>query len=383
MPRIPFQKSSYLSQYRGMRPNSYTAHMPFDPICCSAIFPGAEVPQENERLSKLLMDSHSQLTPSLGEQQAVATLVAKVVEYLESIALEKGHSQIGQIEEIRVVGSFKEGTMLAGHCLADVVVLLRDSPTFEMARNISLLLKQKFLDKEIEEPEEPLEIIHQPYGFDLEYLGVCIRVAFAVQNFSAISNTETGLHISPPDQHVAHAAIVHARWAEERAAHANVKALIRLLKDLRRRFVGFNHLTPWQVDLLAFHAVMHNPMNAPLPLSVAFRRVIQVLAAGLFLPGSTGIIDPCEPQNRRVHVSLNLIQQDELCCAAQTVCKILNLEKFSILFSNMHPARPITLAELVEAANALPGEKIALPEPICLESHSTAPDTTTKSVVVP
>lgn len=71
------------------------AHMPFDSIYCSAIFPGAKLPQENERLSRLLMDSHSQLTPSLGEQQAIATLVSKTVEYLESIALEKGHSQVG------------------------------------------------------------------------------------------------------------------------------------------------------------------------------------------------------------------------------------------------------------------------------------------------
>uniref|UniRef100_A0A0R3WUX2 DZF domain-containing protein n=1 Tax=Hydatigena taeniaeformis TaxID=6205 RepID=A0A0R3WUX2_HYDTA len=189
--------------------------------------------------------------------------------------------------------------------------------------------------------------------------------------------------VSPPDQSVAHAAIVHARWAEERAAHANVKALIRLLKDLRRRYVGFNHLTPWQVDLLAFHAVMHTPTDAPLPLSVAFRRVIQLLAAGLFLPGSAGIIDPCEPQSRRVHVSLSLIQQDELCCAAQTMCTILNLGKFSAIFSNLHPSKPITLAELVETANALPGEKIALPEPIHLEPHFTAPDTTAEPEMVP
>lgn len=78
-----------------MRSNSYMAHMPFDSIYCPAIFPGAKLPQENERLSRLLMDSHSQLTPSLGEQQAIATLVSKTVEYLESIALEKGHSQVG------------------------------------------------------------------------------------------------------------------------------------------------------------------------------------------------------------------------------------------------------------------------------------------------
>ena len=39
------------------------------------------------------------------------------------------------------------------------------------------------------------------------------------------------------------------------------------------------------------------------------RRVLQLLAAGLFLPGSAGIPDPCEQANVRVHTSMTLEQQ--------------------------------------------------------------------------
>ena len=39
------------------------------------------------------------------------------------------------------------------------------------------------------------------------------------------------------------------------------------------------------------------------------RRVLQLLAAGFFLPGSAGITDPCEQGNIRVHTSMTLEQQ--------------------------------------------------------------------------
>uniref|UniRef100_A0A2K5UPB2 DZF domain-containing protein n=2 Tax=Macaca fascicularis TaxID=9541 RepID=A0A2K5UPB2_MACFA len=120
------------------------------------------------------------------------------------------------------------------------------------------------------------------------------------------------------------AAIRHARWFEENASQSTVKVLIRLLKDLRICFPGFEPLTPWILDLLGHYAVMNNPTRQPLALNVAYRRCLQIPAAGLFLPGSVGITDPCESGSFRVHTVMTLEQQDMVCYTAQTLVRILS-----------------------------------------------------------
>uniref|UniRef100_A0A5K3FB58 DZF domain-containing protein n=1 Tax=Mesocestoides corti TaxID=53468 RepID=A0A5K3FB58_MESCO len=217
--RMQFQRGRQLPCYRGNRPVPYVAHVTFDPIFCATVFPGADLPYENEELSKLLMDVHSRLTPSVDEQQAVATLVTKVLECLEAIALDRNKFSLGHIEEIRSIGSFKKGTMLAGHCLADIVVVLRGLPSFETTMMLGFLLRTEFLAKETGEIDEPPECLPRSYGFDFAYLGACVRVAFTTHS---PEKPEPGIHISAPDQNVARAAILHARWVEEKASHTKV-----------------------------------------------------------------------------------------------------------------------------------------------------------------
>ncbi|VDL92554.1 unnamed protein product [Schistocephalus solidus] len=449
--------------------------MPFDPVCCASVFPGANGTPEEDSFVNAIMVHHSKLTPSPDEQQAVASLVTKVTECLEAIAVYPGKFEQNHIEETRPIGSFKKGTMLAGHCVADLVVILRALPTFEATSTLGQLLKDEFLSKETDaNGDDDPEVHARPYGFDFAYLGATIRVAFSTHQ-SMIKKTNPEIHISAADQLLALAGIRHARWAEENASHPNVKALIRILKDFRRRFLGFNYLSPWHLDLLAFYAVMQNPSNQPLSLPTAFSvkgavvheeqvmdctrrytrwglhtstakkvpvnsvggadlralitvtvqtiekdtsedlpgdveqqyasviiaeltvplplvemddgrvfeilrnlRVIQVLSAGLFLPGSAGFIDPCEPNNRRVHSSIPLLQKDEICCAAQTICRIIGQNRYSVLFDVQRGTSPMSPESLASLANKLPGLEVLPSETVYVEPTSTSIDDSTR-----
>merc|ERR1712096_462026 len=84
----------------------------------------------------------------------------------------------------------------------------------------------------------------------------------------------------------------------------------RLLHDLWKRFAGFSPLSPWMLDLLAHYAILNNPSRAALTLTAAYRRILQLLSAGFFLPGSAGIADPCEGGSVRVHTVMTLEEQD-------------------------------------------------------------------------
>ena len=67
---------------------------------------------------------------------------------------------------------------------------------------------------------------------------------------------------------------------------------------------------------------MNTPNRTALPINQAFRRVLQLLAAGLFRVGSAGLVDPCEPGVRLHHV-IKYEDQDLVCSTAQTLLRVL------------------------------------------------------------
>ena len=54
------------------------------------------------------------------------------------------------------------------------------------------------------------------------------------------------------------------------------------------------------------------------------RRTLQLLSAGFFLPGSAGIVDPCEQGSVRVHTNISLEEQDQVCFTVQTLLRVLS-----------------------------------------------------------
>jgi len=301
----------------------FIPHVPFDHVMAEPAFPPVK-PQNNDHIQEALVKRNTDLTPSPAEQTAVTNLVTKIQGVLDALIVTPGDFEACQIEEVRQVGAYKKGTMMTGHNVASMVVVLKTLPTKEA---VEALGKKVWETMKAKEPKEVLTMAPSDKGFGLSSPEATanLLVTTIMQNMRTKLDPE--LHLDVKALQSAHSEIRHSRWFEENGHHSSVKCLIRLLHDLRKRFIqGLEPLTPWMIDLLAHYSIMNNPTSRnPLPLSQAYRRILQLLSSGLFLPGSAGIVDPCETHGAvRVHTAMTLEQQDTVCLTAQTLLRVLS-----------------------------------------------------------
>ena len=281
------------------------------------------VPDDSNLLTALTK-RNQELTPTDKEQQALNNLVTKVSSVLDNLVVAPGDFDKCQLEEVRQVGSFKKGTMRTGKNIADFVVIFKSIPTKESIEALSKKVDENLKESmktEVISKAEMINIQITEKGFDIFnwQARVCILIATVPPNIRKVENPELQKNLIN-----SLSAVRHIRWFEENGqGNSSVKVLIRILRDLTTRFPEFSPMNPWIIDLLAHFAILSNANRQALSLNQAFRRVFQLLAAGLFLPGSSGLLDPCENIPVRVHTSLTLEQQDNLCMAGQTLLRVL------------------------------------------------------------
>ncbi|XP_001607450.1 interleukin enhancer-binding factor 2 isoform X1 [Nasonia vitripennis] len=292
---------------------------PFDLTLCEAAFPRVKPAPDEADFTAALLKKNQDMCPTPKEQTSILNLVTKLQSVLDNLIVAPGTFEACQLEEVRQVGSFKMGTMIKGHNVADIVVILKTLPT---KTAVEALGNKVQTDLKAQAPKEALRLTQTERGFDITNNEATVRVL--------ITTLHQNLRKLEPDQHLdikicqGHlAAIRHSRWFEENAHHSSIKVLIRLLRDLRTRFEGLEPLTPWMLNVLAHNAIMNNPSRQALPINHAYKRVLQLLSSGLFLPGSAGISDPCEGGSIRVHTAMSLEQQDLVCLTAQTLLRVL------------------------------------------------------------
>merc|ERR1719318_2015788 len=295
-------------------------HQAFDPMLAEEHFGKATSDVNDEPLTAALLKRTQELTPNNAEQQAVQNLVTKVESVVESLILASTGLNIA-VDEVRTVGSYKKGTMLAGHPVADLVIILKETPSAADIEGLSGKVQEKLKEHD---PSDDFPTQANEGGFNTtSSKGALVRVL--------VTTLPKNLFEVDPEKHVdvkllegALATIRHARWFEENASHTNVRVLVRILKDLKKRFAGLAGLTPWLIDLLSYNsATLPSNTRDPLSINVAFRRAPQLLSSGIFLPGSVGVIDPCESGQVRSHSVLGLEEQDMLCLTAQTLLRCL------------------------------------------------------------
>ncbi|XP_054261613.1 interleukin enhancer-binding factor 2 homolog isoform X2 [Macrosteles quadrilineatus] len=301
-------------------PPAFVPRHPFDMALCEQAFPRVKPlsPGSEEAFTQALLKRNTDLTPTPQEQAAVLNLVNMVQAAFDNLVVAPGNFDACQVEEARQVGSFKKGTMLTGHNVADIVVVLKTLPT-KMC--VGALGNRILEDLKKTNANEVLALCTNDKGFfEISNSEAAVRVLVGTVQYN-LRKLDPEIHMDYKTLQNHLSAIRHSRWFEENAHHSSV--LIRLLRDLKNRFDGFEPLTPWMLDLLAHSAIMNNPSRQALPINVAYRRVLQLLASGLFLPGSASITDRVDNGvTYRVHQSMNLEQQDQVCLTAQTLIRI-------------------------------------------------------------
>lgn len=175
-------------------------------------FPATKPATESDtQLLTAILKRNSDLTPTLEEQTQITALVSQVQNVLETISLDPQSASL--FDEFRVVGSYKMGTTLRGRNEADVVLILRQSPTTESVTQISDRVREELSKTN---PGSSFAVTVMDYGFCVspESVGACVKILITTQIGSMRKKADGQQCIPVNLQHKHMAAIRHVRWFE-------------------------------------------------------------------------------------------------------------------------------------------------------------------------
>ncbi|XP_054717148.1 zinc finger RNA-binding protein-like isoform X2 [Uloborus diversus] len=118
------------------------------------------------------------------------------------------------------------------------------------------------------------------------------------------------------------AALRHAKWFQARASGLqSCVMVIRILRDLCQRVPTWSRLNGWAMELLVEKVLSSS--GQPLSPGDALRRVFEAIASGILLPGSSGLLDPCEKDPTDAAGNLTNQEREDITASAQHALRLI------------------------------------------------------------
>ncbi|KAF8386344.1 hypothetical protein PRIPAC_75486 [Pristionchus pacificus] len=292
---------------------------PFDLVLAPDAFPlTKEMEDGDAKLTEEVLAAATALEPTDKERAEMGEFVTKVKTVLDKMMTTTDVDYLPGVvlEQYSEVGSYKKDTTLRGHRIADIVVVTKSMPTFEAVASIG----QKMCN-ELSDGSGVVSMVSRDFGLILTKKEDKVRLLVSTQQ-SNTSSLEKDLHLPLEMISKNQAAIYHAKRFEGFSATPEIRPVIRVFKAMRRRFPGLEPINIWAFESLIQYCLITTPSGFSLSAGPAFKRVLSMLSAGIFLPGSSGLGDPVDARFRLCD-QLGFDEMDTACSTAQTLLRIL------------------------------------------------------------
>ncbi|XP_003742923.1 zinc finger RNA-binding protein [Galendromus occidentalis] len=256
-----------------------------------------------------------------------------------------------QLRGVMRVGFLAKGLLLSGDTEVGLVVLSGDKPTKSLLLKVAELLPEQLeraaaSDKASGEPGHDNKFTVTP---DIDEASIFVRTVTADPQLTvkvtltspvmrdsdvkdsgskdddtaAESKAEAADVLNKERCLAALADLRHAKWFQARASSLqSCVMLVRIFRDLCRRVPTWHAMDMWPLELLIEKVLVSADM--PLQPGDALRRVLEAIAYGIMLPGSSpGLHDPCEkaPTDALAHLSNQ--NREDMTASAQHALRLI------------------------------------------------------------
>ncbi|XP_070387933.1 zinc finger RNA-binding protein-like isoform X1 [Dermacentor albipictus] len=227
------------------------------------------------------------------------------------------------------VGVLAKGLLLAGDLTVGLVVMCSEKPGRTLLARVAALLPKHLATVS---PDDKYEVRASPQDAAVSVTNnsdpkvtVWVTLTSPVVRDGEASNASVK---DPPDvldrQKCldALAALRHAKWFQARASGLqSCVMVIRILRDLCNRVPTWSTLNSWALELLVEKVL--SSASQPLAPGDALRRILEAVAGGILLPGSPGLVDPCEREPVDALAGLTDQAREDITASAQHALRLV------------------------------------------------------------